>query len=94
MLLMYLYIFIFSERKPVKNVNITFNMLQLRRTEEEYFKARICLIRGCVSFWFTSGKLYQPISQLPDVAEKPFSTQNHRLDLLSAHKHHTAHGEA
>ena len=39
-------------------------------------------------------KLYQPISQLPDVAERPFSTQNHRLDVLCAHKHHPAIGEA
>ena len=30
----------------------------------------------------------------PNVAQKPFSTQNHRLDLLSAHKHHPALEEA
>ena len=45
-------------------------------------------------FLFYSKKLWRPISQLPDVVQRPFSTQNHRLEFLSAHKHLPGLGEA
>ena len=39
-------------------------------------------------------KLWRPVSQLPDVVQRPFSTQNYRLEVLFAHKHLPALGEA
>ena len=42
--------------------------------------------RNCI-FQKSKKKLWRPISWLPNMVQRLFSTQNHRLEFLSAHKH-------